>query len=144
MLDEVGLFDEDLFAFCEDVDLAWRGQAAGWPCIYAPRARIYHRVSATGGGGLASFYNGRNCLTVIVKNYPGALLRRHGRRIAAAQIRIAAEALRAWRGAAARARLRGQLAGLARWPVLWAQRREIQARRRASIDYLESILTQID
>jgi GT2 family glycosyltransferase len=144
MLDDVGLFDESLFAFCEDADLGWRGQTAGWVCIYAPQSRIYHRVSATGGGVLSSFYNGRNCLTVIVKNYPGALLWRYRRRIVAAQLRITGDALRAWRGAAARARLRGQLAGLVRLPFLLAQRRQIQARRRVSVEYLDSILAQID
>lgn len=30
MLEEVGLFDEDFFAYMEDVDLAFRGQLAGW------------------------------------------------------------------------------------------------------------------
>ncbi len=144
MLDDVGLFEEDLFAFCEDVDLAWRGQAAGWTCIYAPQSRIYHRVSATGGGVLASFYNGRNCLAVIARNYPRSLLRRCGRRIVAAQLDIARDALRAWRGEAARARLRGQLAGLVRLPSLWGQRRRIQAGRRVSVEYLDSILARID
>ncbi len=42
LLDEIGLFDEDYFAFYEDVDLAWRVQRAGWKCALAADARVYH------------------------------------------------------------------------------------------------------
>nr|MBI2905530.1 hypothetical protein [Chloroflexota bacterium] len=44
-------------------------------------------------------------------------------------------------GAAARARLRGQLAGVLALPHLLAKRRAVQAARTVSNDYLESILT---
>jgi GT2 family glycosyltransferase len=143
MLDEVGLFDEDLFFLCEDVDLAWRAQLAGWKCVYVPRAVVYHKLSATGGGRIASYYCGRNFILVIAKNYPIALLRKHWWRIVRAQFRIAWEALRAWRGEAARARLRGQLAGLWGLPRMLRKRRAVQRTRRASKEYLESILTKI-
>ncbi len=144
MLTETGLFDEGLFAFCEDVDLGWRGQLLGWTCMYAPRAKIYHKVSATGGGVLASYYNGRNCITVIAKNYPAELYTHYKRLIWAAQWRIMRAALKAWRGEAARARLRGQLQGVLGLPALRSVRRQIQASRRVSIAYLNSILTQVD
>jgi len=141
MLEEIGLFDEDFFAFCEDVDLAWRAQLAGWKCVYVPQAVVYHKLSATGGGKIASYYCGRNFIYVIAKDYPTSLFRRYWRRIVAAQLRIAWEAFRAWRGEAARARLRGQLAGLWELPRMLAKRRAIQSSRRVSDEYLESILT---
>ncbi len=144
LLDEVGLLDEDLGSFCEDVDLAWRAQLAGHRCVYAPRAIVYHRVSATGGGKLASYYNGRNCIYIIVKDYPTSLLKRYWRRILAAQLRITWEALRAWRGEAARARLRGQLAALRGLPRMLAKRRAVQRTRCVSDEYLESILRKVD
>lgn len=144
MFNDIGLFDEDLFAFCEDIDLGWRGQAAGWSCIYAPRSVVYHKVSATGGGVIASYYNGRNCISVIAKNYPTELLRRYRRNIRAAQWKITRDALEAWRGQAARARLRGQVAGLLNFPRTWSKRRAVQRKRRVSIEYLESILTKVD
>ena len=143
MLDEVGLFDEDFFSFCEDVDLAWRGQLAGWKCVYIPKSIVYHKLSATGGGKIASYYCGRNFICVIAKNYPTTLLRKHWRRIVRAQIDIAWKALKAWRGEAARARLRGQLAGLWNLPRMLARRRAVQCTRRVSNEYLESILTKI-
>ncbi len=139
--EELGGLEEAFFMYCEDVDLAWRAQLAGWKCIYAPKAVVYHRLSATGGGKLASYYVGRNTVWVIARNYPTALLKRHWRCILAAQAHIAWQALRAWRGAAARARLRGQLVGLLTWPRWLRARRAIQRRRRVDLGELEQILT---
>ena len=140
MLEHIGLLDEDLYFSCEDVDLAWRAQLAGWRCIYAPRAVVYHCLSATGGGVTSSYYTGRNTLWVIARDIPGPILRRHWREIARSQLRITADALRAWRGKAARARLRGQMAGLLGLPRILRQRRTLQAGRRADLAYLESLL----
>lgn len=142
-LDEVGLLDDDFFFSCEDVDIGWRLQLAGWTCIYAPRAVVYHRLAATGGGTTASFYDGRNFIYVLIKDYPAALWRKYGGAILRAQGRIAWDALRAWRGAAARARLRGLFAGIVCIPWLLGKRRRIQASRRVSIEALEAKLTPV-
>jgi GT2 family glycosyltransferase len=141
MLEQIGDFDESFFMYCEDVDLAWRAQLAGWRCIYVPTARVYHRLSATGGGTLSSYYTGRNTLYVIAKNMPGALLRRHLREILSAQWQVTRDALRAWRGEAARARLRGQLAGILDWRRMRARNRDLLSARKVSDEYLESILS---
>jgi GT2 family glycosyltransferase len=141
MLDRIGLLDNDFFYSLEDIDLAWRAQLTGWRCLYTPQAIVYHHLSATGGGVTASYYDGRNLIFVLVKNYPGALWRQYGGSVLRAQWRLAYEALRAWRGAAARARLRGMGAGLWRLPSLWRKRRAVQRQRTVSIEYLESILT---
>jgi GT2 family glycosyltransferase len=141
MLDEIGLLDDDFFFSLEDVDLGWRAQLAGWRCIYTPEAVVYHHLAATGGGPTASFFDGRNAIYILVKDYPTPLWRKHWRRILCQQGRIGWEALRAWRGAAARARLRGMAAGLVRVPWLLGKRRKIQKTRRVTVEYLESILT---
>jgi GT2 family glycosyltransferase len=142
MLTDVGLLDEAFYFSLEDVDLGWRAQLRGWPCIYAPGAVVYHKLSATGGGVTHSYYNGRNFLYILAKDVPGALWRRYWPRMLRAQLRITLDALRAWRGPEARARLRGQLAGLRGFPAMLARRRAIQSTRRVSTDYLESILTR--
>jgi GT2 family glycosyltransferase len=46
---ELGGFDEQLFAYWEDVDLALRFRLAGWDCILSPEARVLHRHGATLG-----------------------------------------------------------------------------------------------
>jgi GT2 family glycosyltransferase len=139
---EIGGFDEDFIGYCEDVDVGWRARLAGHRCVFVPGAVVYHRLSATGGGPVASFYTGRNTIWVIAKDVPGPLIRRHWRDMISAQIRIAAEALRSWRGAAARARLRGQLAGVVTAPALWGKRRAVQSARKTGIDELESLLSR--
>ncbi len=141
MLDKIGLLDDEFFFSLEDIDLAWRAQLTGWRCLYTPRAVVYHHLSATGGGVTASYYDGRNLIFVLVKNVPAALWRKYGWRILQAQARLAWEALRAWRGAAARARLRGMLAGLRGMPRMWRKRRAVQAMRTVSADDIERILS---
>ena len=142
-LDQVGMLDDAFFFSCEDVDLGWRLQLAGWQCVYVPRAVVYHRLAATGGGVTASFYDGRNFIYVLIKDYPTALWRKYGGAILRAQAQIGWQALRAWRGKAARARLRGMAAGLVRVPWLLGKRRQVQPTRRLPISTLESRLTPL-
>lgn len=141
MLDEIGLLDDDFFYSCEDVDLAWRAQLAGWRCIYAPDALLYHALGGSGGSVVASYHNGRNFIYVLVKNYPARLFRKYWWRIVLAQLRISWAALKQIRGEEARATLRGQLAGLWGMPRMWGKRRAIQRSRKVTIEYLESVLT---
>jgi GT2 family glycosyltransferase len=142
MLDEIGLLDDDFFFSLEDVDLGWRAQLTGWRCLYTPHAIVYHHLSASGGGVTASFHDGRNLIYLLVKNYPTDLWRKYGAQVLRAQAKSALEALRAWRGEAARARLRGMWAGIIAIPRLWHKRRQIQAARRVTIEYLEAILSR--
>ncbi len=140
MLDAIGLFDEELEFNCEDVDLNWRARLAGYACAFAPRAIVYHMLSASGGGAFASFYTGRNFIRVLAKNYPASLWHKHRRAILAAQLAVMRDALGAWRGAAARARLRGQLAGLLALPRALRQREPVRALQRVSDAEIEALL----
>lgn len=142
MLDEIGLFDEDLEFNCEDVDLNWRARLAGYDCALAPKAIVYHMLSASGGGAFASFYVGRNFISVLAKNYPDSLWKKHRRAILSAQLAITREALKHWRGESARARLRGQLAGLVSLPRYLKKRRQIQTIKRVSDEEIERLLAE--
>jgi len=145
MLQEIGFLDDAFFFSCEDVDLGWRAQLAGWEVLYVPEAVVYHKLKASGGSGATgSYHDGRNFLYVIWKNYPAGLLRAHAGDILRAQWRISREALRAWRGAAARAKLRGQLAGLLGIFKMLPARRRIQAARRVDDRTIEARLTRVD
>lgn len=70
MLDQIGLYDEQFFAYLEDVDLAWRAQRAGWQCVLAPNARVLHHTSATSGEAspFKRYLLGRNKIWMIAKN----------------------------------------------------------------------------
>jgi len=41
MLDRIGGFDEDFFAYADDAELGLRGRLAGWRCLYMPDAVVY-------------------------------------------------------------------------------------------------------
>ncbi|MEM7130667.1 MAG: glycosyltransferase family 2 protein [Chloroflexota bacterium] len=125
----LGGFDEDFWMYLEDVDLAFRAQLAGWSVVFAPNARIYHHLSATGGGGLASYYVGRNTIWTIIKNMPRSLLIRNLPQIIQAQFNITFDALRNLRGEAAQARLKGQIAALLGLPKQLQKRQVVQQRR---------------
>lgn len=141
MLDQIGLLDDDFFFSGEDVDLGWRVNLSGWRCLYTPAAIVYHHLSATGGGVTASYYDGRNLIFILVKNLPGALWRKYGGRILRAQARQAWAAIRAWRGQAARAKLRGMIAGIIGLPRMLKKRRSVQALCRVSAAEIDALLT---
>jgi GT2 family glycosyltransferase len=72
MLQEIGLFDESFFLYCEDTDLGLRARWAGWECLYVPEAQVEHRYSHSAGHAspLKAYYVERNRLFVIFKNFP--------------------------------------------------------------------------
>ncbi|HEY8601395.1 MAG TPA: glycosyltransferase family 2 protein [Thermomicrobiales bacterium] len=135
-----GPLDPDLYMYCEDVDLNWRLQLGGYRCVFAPSARIYHHLSATGGGPFASYWVGRNLLLVLVKDLPLPLLRRYWPRIVAVYAGRAWRAARAWRGAAARATLRGMLAAFPALPHFWRKRRGQATLGSAELARIERLL----
>lgn len=80
MLRETGLFDQDFFAYYEDVDLSFRAQLAGWKVRYAPKAVVYHQIGATSGKmkGFATYQTLKNQPLVLYKNLPTSLWWRVG------------------------------------------------------------------
>ena len=103
---------------------------------------MYHKVSATGGGVINSFYDGRNFIWLLAKDVPGEILRANFGGILAAQWGITRDALRAWRGAAARNRLKGQLAGLLGLPRMLRARRAVQRTRVISTTQARALLSE--
>lgn len=76
MLDEVGGFDEDFFAYADDAELGLRGRIAGWTCLYAPGAVVRHHRGATLGLSSARRLTliERNRVLLAVKLFPWNLL----------------------------------------------------------------------
>ncbi|MBI4301463.1 MAG: glycosyltransferase family 2 protein [Chloroflexi bacterium] len=137
----IGLFDEDFIGYCEDVDFNFRAQLAGYKALFAPKARVYHQLSASGGGVVASYFCGRNFINILVKNMPTNLFKKYWRKILVAQLRYLVQSLRHFGEPAARARLRGQWAALPQLPCMLAKRRTIQAQRRVTDAYIDSIMS---
>jgi GT2 family glycosyltransferase len=71
-LKEVGYFDDDFFAYLEDVDLAIRLNDKNWQTLYVPKAVSYHYGGGTADkfSGWRQKYTARNWWYIIVKHYP--------------------------------------------------------------------------
>jgi GT2 family glycosyltransferase len=76
VFDEVGLFDEDFFAYADDAEIGIRARLAGWKSLYVPRAILYHKNSGTGGqySPFKAFYVERNRFWIVLKYFPWPLL----------------------------------------------------------------------
>ena len=68
---ELGAFDDDYFAYLEDVDFGWRSWIAGYRVLFEPRALVRH-ASSTTSNRLGDFERGvlfeRNALQTAIKN----------------------------------------------------------------------------
>jgi GT2 family glycosyltransferase len=140
MLEEIGLFDEDFFLYCEDTDLGLRARWAGWKCLYAADAVVDHHYSHSAGraSALKAYFVERNRLFVIAKNFPAGML------LAAPFVTVARYGWHVrWmlvrRGAAARFRetesnslllvwiaIRAHFACMIRFVSLWRKRRAVR------------------
>jgi GT2 family glycosyltransferase len=76
MLEDIGLYDEDFFAYADETDMGWRAQLAGWKCIYNPKAVVYHFHSASSGtySPFKAYLVERNRIWVAIKSFPISLL----------------------------------------------------------------------
>jgi GT2 family glycosyltransferase len=76
MLDEIGGFDEDFFAYADDAELGLRARIAGWKCQYIPGAVVRHHRGATLGVRSSRRLEliERNRVLLAVKLFPWSLL----------------------------------------------------------------------
>ena len=125
-------FDEDFFAYYEDVDLAWRAQVLGWKCVYVPAAEAFHE--RRGPEGKPAAVKKRflvNRYFCYVKNEVGALAWRY------LPLLLLIETGRMVRRLIAEPRLWGAIPHLVRLlPRMWYKREMVQSRRTSSSDYL--------
>lgn len=141
MFDEIGLFDEDYFAYLEDVDMGLRAQSAGYKCFYEPKAIIYHLGCGTTGSGyhpLVVKLSAQNNLNTIVKNLPAPLLMKFLPQILYWQAYYLAVVI--VRGGQLVPWLQGTLKAVSMLPLMLKKRREIEIRRRVPLEYLERII----
>jgi len=54
-VESVGVMDEGYYMYNEDTDWCVRAREAGYEVLFAPEARIWHKVSMSSGGGLTSY-----------------------------------------------------------------------------------------
>jgi len=140
MLAKVGLFDEDFFAYYEDIDISFRAQLAGWKVMYEPSAKVFHHIGATSAKvkGFATYQTMKNLPLLAIKNVPKGLVGKTLPRLALAHLLFYGRAVTRGHGWAATKGL-GKMFWLL--PKKLGERRKIQSSRSVSPRYINSILT---
>lgn len=73
IFDNIGYFDENHFAYLEDIDIGYRANIYGYHNLYAPGAKVYHAGSAATGSKHNPFkvtLSARNSVYLVYKNMP--------------------------------------------------------------------------
>lgn len=139
MLSDIGLFDEDFFAYYEDVDLSFRAQLSGWQVSYVPESVAYHQIGATSGKvrGFTTYQTLKNLPLLLHKNIPKQYYWHVWRRFILADFLFFCRAIS--RGHLWSA-LKGAIAG--KYLVLngFGKRRQIQSTKKVSDEYIWSML----
>jgi GT2 family glycosyltransferase len=140
MLEDIGLFDEDFFAYAEDVDLSFRAQLAGHKCLFVPQAVVYHHLQGTSRSlpDESLYLSRRNAFCALVKNMPAALL---WRRLPYVLGYYFAVDLAYIGKGKVRPILKARLANIRRLRRTLAKRRQIQAGRRVSDEYINGAMS---
>ena len=140
MLREIGIFDEDFFAYYEDNDISFRAQLAGWTVYYEPSAIAYHKLMQTSGrmrSGFATYQTFKNLPLVFIKNVPLGLLFPVGIRFYTAYWLMVGHAIVKGSGLAA---LQGVVMAIVlsikKLPTRW----RIQHNKKVSTEYIEKLL----
>jgi GT2 family glycosyltransferase len=139
MLRDIGLFDEDFFAYYEDTDISFRAQLAGWKIAYEPAALAYHKQGATSKKmpGLAVYQTFKNLPLLFLKNVPHGLLFSVGIRFKIAYILMFLNAIKKGNGKPA---VKGAwMAFMLSFKKL-GERWVIQKNKRVSTEYIKSML----
>ncbi len=136
---DIGLFDEDFFAYYEDADISFRAQLAGWKVTYTPKAIAYHKQGATSKKvpGFTTYQTFKNLPLLFLKNVPRGLLLSVGVRFYFAYLLILLNAIVKGNGVSA---LKGTWMSFILGFKKLGERRQIQKNKRVSADYIKSIL----
>ncbi len=70
---KIGYFDENHFAYLEDIDIGYRAKLSGFRNYFAPEAVVYHAGSGSSGSRYNEFkvkLSSRNSIYLIYKNMP--------------------------------------------------------------------------
>ena len=70
ILEKIGYFDEEHFAYLEDTDIGYRARIYGYENWYAPKAIVYHVGSGSRYNQFKTRYSSRNNIYLIYKNMP--------------------------------------------------------------------------
>ncbi len=92
MLNQIGLFDQDFFAYYEDLDIGWRARIFGWKCKFTPHSIVYHYHSGS-SSPQKEYLLHRNKIFTLIKNLPTPLFIKYLPEIALTDFIISANSI---------------------------------------------------
>jgi GT2 family glycosyltransferase len=139
MLNEIGYFDEDFFAYYEDVDLSFRAQLADWKVAYVPSAVAYHQIGATSSKirGFTTYHTLKNLPQLLVKNVPRKYIFRIGSRYILTHVLFYVRAITRGNGWSA---FKGDLDAAFLLTSSLSKRRAIQKNKKVSDEYIWNMI----
>jgi GT2 family glycosyltransferase len=134
-------FDESMFMYLEDVDVAARATIMGWDNYLVPGAKAYHMGSASSGGdagfsGFGLYMTFRNNLGMLIKNFPWRIVFRIVIKFPIADYRTVRHLLKAGYKDEAKKVMKGRAVSFVRVPLYLWQRRKLISKRAIDKDYL--------
>jgi len=138
-LEQIGLLDEDFFAYYEDVDLSFRMQLAGWKVSFVPGAFVYHHIGMTSARikGFTTYQTMKNLPLLWFKNVPKQYFWHVGSRLLLAQTLFFGRAITRGQGWIA---LKGAARGLLLIIKKRPERKQIQNSKKVSDKYIWDML----
>ena len=142
IFNKIGYFDEDFFAYYEDVDMSFRMQIAGYKCYYNPKAVCYHKRGATTKTmtGFETMLCEKNLVALRLKNYPLMMLLKCFPYFVIVRLKRYYKFLTEHSSSLFFSAVKGYCKGLLEIPKSLRKRKYIQKSRTVSREYLESIL----
>jgi len=139
LLREIGMFDDDFFAYYEDTDISFRAQLAGWKIVYEPKAIAYHKQGETSKKipGFTVYQTFKNLPLLFIKNVPRGLLLSIGIRFYFAYIMMFLNAIKNGSGKYA---IKGVAKSIILTPKKISERFDIQKSKTAPTSYIKSLL----
>ncbi len=137
----IGLFDEDYFAYLEDLDLSFRLQLAGYKCYYNPEIVCYHKRGVTSDRieGMNVYYSEKNLVALRLKNYPLWVYIKYTPLFLIARIVRYYKFLTLHPPVIFYSAIKGYLRGLREVPKTIVKRRTVQKNKRVSAAYIQNL-----
>lgn len=141
VFNKIGLFDEDYFAYLEDLDLSFRLQIAGYKCYYNPDIVCYHKRGETSKkiSGFNIRLSEKNLIALRLKNYPLWIYLKYTPLFFLARVVRYYKFIKYHPPVIFRSAVKGYLRGLLEIPKSIRKRWKIQKTKCVSTKYIESL-----
>lgn len=143
VFEKAGFFDEDFFAYYEDIDFSFRLQLMGIKCIFTPEAVCYHKKGGSFNkvSEFALYLRERNVFSMRMKDYPLKLLILYSPYFFFRRFYRIFKVYKETSPSAAKALTKGYIHGLLRIPSILKKRAEVQKTKTVSTEYIEGMFT---